>query len=428
MFRLIRKAGCDRICMILCIVSIVVPQLLFSQGKRDSLAAGGDEAVRVYLDCRRCDRDYFRTEIPFVNYVRDRQDAQVHLLVTIQRTGSGGREYTLTFIGQKKFVGMNDTLRYVSSQTDTDDEVRQGLVKTTKLGLIRFVARTPLAGQIQITHAQRQRQVQEAVRDKWNYWVFRVSMRSFFNGQKSTNSISLGGSLSANRITDQWKIRLSAHTNYDEDNFEVDNESIKSIARNYSFFSMAAKSLGPHWSAGVFASASSSIYDNTKLKLRAAPALEYNFFPYSESTRRELRVEYRVGFEDFTYHEETIFDKTAETLFGEQLEVTLETRQPWGNAELSLDGSHYFHDFSKNRLELSAELDLRLYKGFTIDLFGSITMIRDQLSLRKRSEDIDEVLLQRRELATSYRYWGSVRLSYTFGSIYSNIVNPRFGG
>jgi len=39
-----------------------------------------------------------------------------------------------------------------------------------------------------------------------------------------------------------------------------------------------------------------------------------------------------------------------------------------------------------------------------------------------------EILVRQRQLATSYRYGVSVGLSYTFGSIFNNVVNPRFEG
>src|SRR5947207_10729638 len=67
----------------------------------------------VYVDCedwRACDFDYFRTEITFVNWVRDRQVADVHILVTTQQTGGGGREFTVTFLGLRAFAGLADTL------------------------------------------------------------------------------------------------------------------------------------------------------------------------------------------------------------------------------------------------------------------------------------------------------------------------------
>jgi len=55
----------------------------------------------VFLDCReaRCNYEYYRTEIDWVNWVRDRQVADVHIVMTAQGTGAGGREYLFDFIG-----------------------------------------------------------------------------------------------------------------------------------------------------------------------------------------------------------------------------------------------------------------------------------------------------------------------------------------
>src|SRR5512136_1933366 len=85
-------------------------------------------ALKVFLDCDSCDTEYIKTEITFVNYVRDRLEAQVHILITTQQTGGGGREYTLSFIGQNDCRDLNDVEKYFTSKTDTDDEVRKGLV------------------------------------------------------------------------------------------------------------------------------------------------------------------------------------------------------------------------------------------------------------------------------------------------------------
>jgi len=78
-------------------------------------------APKVFLDCDYCDESYIRTEIPFVNYVRDRKEADVHLLMTRQATGSGGKEHTVAMIGQMRFEGMDETLQFASKPDDTDD-------------------------------------------------------------------------------------------------------------------------------------------------------------------------------------------------------------------------------------------------------------------------------------------------------------------
>ena len=40
---------------------------------------------------------------------------------------------------------------------------------------------------------------------------------------------------------------------------------------------------------------------------------------------------------------------------------------------------------------------------------------------------LEGILLSRKQLATDYEYNLRVGVRYTFGSIYSNVVNPRFG-
>ena len=57
---------------------------------------------------------------------------------------------------------------------------------------------------------------------------------------------------------------------------------------------------------------------------------------------------------------------------------------------------------------------------------GEIAYINDQLNLRKGDLTEAERLLRLKEQATNYSIGGSIGLSYTFGSIYNNVVNPRF--
>jgi hypothetical protein len=102
-------------------------------------------------------------------------------------------------------------------------------------------------------------------------------------------------------------------------------------------------------------------------------------------------------------------------------------KKRWGTASASMEGSHYFHNFKRNRIRLSGELSLRLIKGLDFNIYGRYSRIRDQLSLPRGELSLEEVLLQQKQLATGYTYSISVGLSYTFGSLKSKIVNPRFG-
>ncbi len=40
----------------------------------------------------------------------------------------------------------------------------------------------------------------------------------------------------------------------------------------------------------------------------------------------------------------------------------------------------------------------------------------------------EEIVVRQRQLATSFRYYTSFGISYRFGAIFNNVVNPRFGG
>jgi hypothetical protein len=61
-------------------------------------------------------------------------------------------------------------------------------------------------------------------------------------------------------------------------------------------------------------------------------------------------------------------------------------------------------------------------------MFGNYGWIRDQLYLPGGDYTEAEILLRQRAVATSFSYFTSFGVSYRFGSIFNNVVNPRFGG
>lgn len=398
---------------------------IYSENKQANIEELKEKAPRVFIDCRHCDMDYIRTEITYVNYVRDRKEADVHVLITDQRTGSGGTEYTFSFIGMKEFKGLNSTLTYISHSTDTRDDNRRGMVEVLKRGFFSYIAKTPLANYFSIIFKERLKPT--TVKDKWNFWVFSISLDGNLDGERQISSRSIDINFSINRITPNLKIRMGISGYFDERRYVYGDETIISTAADKNFTGLIAKSISEHWSAGGWLEASSSTYSNLDYLFTLAPAIEYNFFPYSVSTRRQLRFLYKIGFNSANYNEETIFGKNSEKLYTESFTATLELRERWGSASVSLEGSHYFHDFSKNRLELHGFLSFRIFKGFSMDIRGRYDRIHDQLSLPKGEAALDEILLRRKELATNYDYSLSLGLRYTFGSVFSNVVNPRFG-
>lgn len=383
-------------------------------------------AIKVFLDGRNLQWDYIRSEIPYLNYVRERQDADVHILITTQPTGSGGNDYCMAFIGLSEFEDINFTLHYFTDRTDVGHDVRRGIVRTLQKGLVPFVARTPMSDKFDVVYDPRTPVRSPEVRDRWDYWVFSLSASGSTSGVKTRRSGSFSGNLSANRVTREWKIRMGANMAVDSAKYFLDEGNVVSTNERESFSGLVIRSLTDHLSAGFWLSFSSASYNNIKFSYSPSVAAEYSFFPYSESTRRQLYFQYRLSYNHYLYMETTIYDKIREDRFRQSLALILELTQPWGSAYASISGSHYLDDIKVNRLALSGSLSFRLFRGLSFWVSGNYSAIHDQISLPMAGASLDEILLLRKDQATTYSYGFNVGFSFTFGSKYSNVVNPRF--
>lgn len=410
------------------ITFLLITSNLISQTEQSLIKEG---APKVYIDCGMCDINYIKEQIQIVNYVNDRNDADVHILFVTQNTGANGTQYSLFFIGNNSFNGINDTVKFATDQTDTDDKIREKTVNSLKVGLVRYIGKTKVADQMSISFAKPKEQAKKP-EDDWDFWYFQASLNSSINGEERSNYNWLNGSFSANRVTEDLKINLRLSNSYTENNFNffdgTQDVNIKSVSRNQSFNGSVYFSIDNHWSWGFTSYAFRSTYSNISLSVYFAPTVEYNVFPYSESNQRQLRINYRISPTYNRYFEETIFFKTKESLVSHELSTTLSIIEPWGSTSLTLTGANYLHDFNKYELDIFGTVSWKIVKGLSFSVYGGYTKIRNQISLPRGSASLEEVLLQRRQLETGYSYWGGFGISYSFGSIYNNIVNPRFGG
>ena len=385
------------------------------------------DEVSVFVDCEFCDIDYLKQEIPYVNYSRDQNEANIYLIITEQITGSGGKEFTILFSGQKNFEFMNDIFKYVSKPSNTEEEIRIGITQTVKLGLMRYVAKTTFADKVSIDFKKELSNEEKSIKDNWRNWVFTTNLGGSFYTEQSFKSLSANFESSINKVTEKQKLQFIMNYYYRENVFSIVSEKITSIKNSKSIRNIYVKSMGKHWSAGYISQASSSTYQNIKAKFSLHPALEYDLFPYSESTSKQLRFLYSAGLNYYQYFDTTIFLKTEETHLNQNLEVSLSVIKKWGSVSTALSWTNLFADFSKNNFNIWTELSVRVFKGFSINLSGNVSLIHDQFYLPKTDATGEEILLQQRQLATAFYYYGRVGISYTFGSMYNNIVNPRFG-
>ena len=389
------------------------------------------DAPRVFLDCDYCDHTYIRTELKWVNWVRDAADAQIHVLVTRQSTGGGGAEWGMNFIGLKDFAGRTDTLKYVSSQDDTDDTIRQNMTRLLKAGMVPFLMNTSLGSRVQVSLAEAAAGAKSSsapATDPWNFWVFSISVRANMDGESSQRFANYNGNVSASRTTAGYKMRVGASAGYNESQFDLDDTTrVTSVRENYSGNVMVVRSVGEHWSAGLQAGGNSATFGNITLGFTGGPALEWSLWPYAQASRKSFLLRYSPGVKSFNYREITIFDRMEETHPHHNLAAELVLRQRWGSSGFYLSVNQYLHDFQKYNATLFGNANVRVFKGFSLDFFGEYSHVRDDLALAKRELTDEEILLRQRQLRTAYRYFGSFGVRYSFGSIFNNVVNPRFG-
>ena len=399
---------------------------------------GGEAAaLRVFLDCNRCDFDYLRREITFVNYVRDRHDGQVHVLVTTENSG-GGRLYTLDFIGLEEFAERSIRYNYSESRTDTDDETREGLAQVLRVGFLHYIIDTPLAGGIEIGAGGRDGvgtgfaggglrvMMAQPDDDPWDFWVFRLSTNARVSGEASRHQRNFNGSASANRTTEEWIVRAEIDGRYRENVHLLSTGDFTDVRTSYQLDGQLVKSLGEHWGASIRGGSSASTFLNQDRRIRVLPGIEFNVFPYSESSRRSLTFAWEMGLESYDYLEETIFGKMEETLAAQEVEVTFDVEQPWGDSRVRLRYNSYVNDLSKYSTSVFGNLSFRVVRGLSVFASASTELVRDQVYLSGRELTDEEILVELRQLATDSRYRVSFGFSYTFGSIFNNVVNPRF--
>jgi len=412
----------------LLLLAAVLPAPALAQNIDTPRASG--EAIRVFLDCNtECDFDHIRREITYVNWVRDRTDADVHLIITSQDTG-GGDEFVLRFIGLRGFAGSDDEIRFNTQETDADEEVRRRQTQRIGLGLGRYAARGELADRLRLSFDAPAGGIAgpaQQPKDPWNLWVFEIGVDGFLQGESLTKRNQISGSLEASRVSEQWKFQTELEGGRNHQSNQLEDSTLKTTTSNYNLSGLMVRSLSTHWSLGLELTGVRSTRENYDLLVKLEPGLEYNVYPYSESSRRQFVFIYSLGLNYENYSDTTIYDKLKEFRPVNRLTVAGAAIQPWGRLEGRLVGSAYLDEFSKNRFSVFGFGEVRITRGLSLNIFAEYSSIKDQLSLSKVGATDEEILLQLKQLRTDYRWEMSVGLSYTFGSKFNNTVNPRFG-
>ena len=420
---LLRVAGCW-------LIAVLFVPSLFAQSSEIASQDSSEMAVllpKVFVDCDFCDETYIRRQLDFANHVRDQDDADIYILITSQSTGSGGRAYKLLFEGKNDFNGIAHTLEHTARQDETDDERRAGRMRVMKMGLMPYMAKAGKTADFNIDYeaASSTGQIGLGQDDPWNNWVFNISVGGGYEGEEREEEIEFDGGFRVQRVTEAFKVVADLDVEIEQENFDSGEETIRSRVSEVDADVFLVKSINDHWSYGVVTGFRAATFTNIKGRVDINPAVEYNVYPWEESDRRSITFAYFPGIQRVVYNVETLFGKTSETIFRHTLRAQMDFEQPWGEVFAQLEGSHLLNDFSKNRLELFSFVDVRVARGVSVFLRGSVEIIHDQLFLPKGDASLEEVLLRQRQLATDFEVSAAIGLRFTFGSTYNNVVNPR---
>lgn len=407
-------------------------------------AAQVNGSLRIFLDCRTrdCDRTYFRTEITWVTWVRDQRDASVHVIMTSQRTGAGGQEYQLDFMGGEAFPDYEAQSLYQSLPTDTERERLDGIVLTLGLGLATFATESGFRNVVQLDGvgpagggnaadaAARLGVVSvEQVDDPWNLWIFRINASGNYNAESRQENRQFRTGFTATRVSPTWMQSYSGNFNNRRREFDLsDGSQFIDDRYDWGVNWRVVYSLAQNWSVGVRGNVGRNTRNNQSFWGQTNPAIEYSFFPYEEATRRSLTAFYEIGPVYREYLEETLSGRNEELRGQQALTVDFSQRQAWGNASIRLSGSTYLHDTDLYNLSLRGNLSIRITRGLELNMGASYSKVADQVFLSGEDLTDEERLLELQTQQTDFQARLNFGFSYQFGSIYNNVVNNRFPG
>ena len=395
------------------------------------VAGGTPQFLTVFLDCRApgCDRNFFIQELPYVLWTQDRFDAEVHALVTDLETGSGGRQATIVLIGQRRFVGRADTLIATTEPNASQDMRRRELVRVLKIGLGPYALRTLAGGRLALGYepTAADSASRKPLVDPWNFWVYRASANGDVGAESQSTEYELEGSLSATRITDEWKLVAEGDYGYQGLNFRPDSGPTETFMNRRANLEFAAlRSLSEHWSAGGAVSGEVDEFRNQSFAASAEAAVEWNYFPWREATSRQLTAAAGFVVSHFDYNEPTIYNRTEETRTLAKVQLAAEVRQAWGSLFAGARHVRYLHDLNVYSAAIFGNMSIRVSRGLSVNFGGNASKVNDQLYLPAGGLDPGEILTRQRALRTAYRVGFYTGVSFTFGSIFNTFVNPRF--
>jgi hypothetical protein len=391
------------------------------------------EALNLYLDCGSCDIEYFKTEFTSVNYVTDRASADVHLLVTQLQTGTAGVEYTLQFIGMKKYSAMRDTISFTVGAYATQDEIRSTMLKYVQLGLVPFLIKTPAKELMMLFIDEGDLGfAPELETDKWNDWIFEIRTGGGLSHSKSLKSYHASGNFNVYKITPEIKIESYNSFSFSEQKYQLyDGDTLiySSLAsqQHWGSSNLFVKSLGDHAGFGLYGGYIKDNFYNLDHNVSVGPAFEYNIYPYDEASTKQFRFSYMPYYEYSNYIDSTIYNKLVDHRFIQNFKIMATYINPAYTIDGSVSATSSLTDLSQHGIDVLINFG-KSFKERRVffNVYASFSYVNDQVGLKKETGSMEDLLLGQCEFESDYNYNFGFSISFRFGSKNENTVNPRF--
>lgn len=391
--------------------------------------------IKVFLDCSNfggdCYNDYVRQELTIVNFVRDRLDADVHIIAKNNQNSIGTQINTFFVVGRNHFQYHSDTLNYTVPLNSTESEIRNLWVKNIKLALIPYLAKTASVDEIEINIRKKDvKEIDTTLKqsDPYNFWVFQIGLSGSYDGNQVYKSAEGNGYLFADRETNDSKTNLYINANEQFSKYD-DNGTIYKY--EYQVFNVGGdyvKKINQHVAYGGGIDYTNSIFSNLKSQFTIGPKIEYSVFPYKDFNTKRFVFQYGVDVRNNIYYDTTIYLKTKELFSAQYLSAIVSSTQTWGSINVGAFWRNLLNDWKKNSLSFNGAITTRLVKGLNFALWGNYNFVRNQINIRKGDASIDQLLAKNREILSAYQFNIGIGLSYRFGSKFNSAVNPAFNG
>lgn len=384
---------------------------------------------------------FLKSEIAFVNYVRDPALCDVQVQQTTELPGNDASRAVLFFFGRGRFEGLNDTASFVIQPAENQGIVRERLLRAFKKGLLKYLIQTEWAASIDYALPGADN---TPVRDGWNLWTYNVDLNGSILGNRFTDNngffgtyshtvryTQLDGGLNIWHIGQRWRFGSGLRYAGNHEREELVNFPAFPVALDTVYHRTSerllldvgvARALGERFSVGLFLDAQRSYSasqpggQSLRHYLETSAGIEYSFVPYREWFRRRLVVGYLLGYEtddNVIYAPGPTASPLLQTVYAGFAKV-----DKWGYITASAQGRYQFsRDFwSLFSAYADAKLGINLRRNIFLTVGGDLTW-------SNRQQSSTPTVYSRN--ARSLRYSSEIGIAYYFGSGFQNIINPR---